>query len=131
MVIPALIGILITPFYLGLLTTSYPILVTAFTIQGFFVGSIYGQNPSYLSERFPTEVRATAAGFCYHIGSVFGGVCGPLLGIWAAAAGGFSIPMLITTIVALLVFSVAVLMGPETKGTVLVSDIQLAGAGGD
>jgi hypothetical protein len=29
-------------------------------------GSIYGQMPSYLCERFPTEVRATASGFIYH-----------------------------------------------------------------
>jgi MFS transporter, SHS family, lactate transporter len=129
MVIPALIGILITPFYLGLLTTNYAILVAAFTVQGFFVGSIYGQNPSYLSERFPTEVRATAAGFCYHVGSVFGGLCGPLLGMWAAAVGGFSMPMLFTTIIALVVFAVAVLMGPETKGQAMISDVQLAPAG--
>jgi hypothetical protein len=26
-----------------------------------FVGSIHGQNPACLSERFPTDVRATAA----------------------------------------------------------------------
>ena len=125
MIIPALIGIAVTPFYLGFLTTDYTILVVAFTIQGFFVGSIYGQNPSYLNERFPTEVRATAAGFCYHQGAIWGGLCGPLLGMWAASAGGFAIPMLITTIVALLVFAVSLLMGPETKGQVMISDIQL------
>ena len=125
MIIPALIGILITPFYLGFFTTSYPILVLTFTIQGFFVGSIYGQNPAYLNERFPTEVRATAAGFCYHQGAIWGGLCGPLLGAWAASAGGFAIPMLITTIVALLVFALALLLGPETKGKVLLSDLEL------
>ena len=131
MIIPAMIGILVTPFYLGFFTTSYPILVTAFTIQGFFVGSIYGQNPAYLNERFPTEVRATAAGFCYHQGAIWGGLCGPLLGMWAANVGGFTIPMLITTVVALLIFAFALLLGPETKGVVMVSEIQLAGAGDD
>src|SRR5215469_303296 len=131
MIIPAMIGILITPFYLGFFTTSYAILVTAFTIQGFFVGAIYGQNPSYLNERFPTEVRATAAGLCYHQGAIWGGLCGPLLGMWAANVGGFAIPMLVTTIAALLVFVGSLLLGPETKGQVMVSDIQLAGAGDD
>jgi SHS family lactate transporter-like MFS transporter len=43
---------------------------------------------------------------------------------------GFAIPMLITTIVALLVFVGSVLLGPETKGKVLVGDIELA-AGDD
>ena len=131
MIIPAGIGLLVTPFYLGFFTTSYPILVTAFTIQGLFVGAIYGQNPAYLNERFPTEVRATAAGFCYHQGAIWGGLCGPLLGAWAITAGGFAIPMLLTTIGALAVFVIALLMGPETKGQVMISDIQLVGAGDD
>src|SRR5581483_8546941 len=131
MVIPALIGILITPFYLGFFTKDYTILVIAFTIQGLFVGSIYCQNPSYLNERFPTEVRATASGFCSHQGAIWGGVCGPVLGAWAAGMPlGFAIPMLVTTIVALLVFAGSLLLGPETKGKVLVGDIELA-AGGD
>jgi SHS family lactate transporter-like MFS transporter len=131
MIIPAIIGLFVTPFYLGFFTTSYPILVTAFTIQGLFVGAIYGQNPSYLNERFPTEVRATAAGFCYHQGAIWGGLCGPILGAWAITAGGFAVPMMITTIGALSIFVLALLAGPETKGQVMVSDIQLAGAGDD
>ena len=103
-------------------------MVTAFTIQGLFVGAIYGQNPSYLNERFPTEVRATAAGFCYHQGAIWGGLCGPLLGAWAGSAGGFAIPMLLTTFGALIVFVLALLMGPETKGQVMISDLTLADA---
>jgi MFS transporter, SHS family, lactate transporter len=101
--------------------------VLAFTIQGFFVGSIYGQNPSYPNERFANEVRATACGFCYHQGAIWGGLCGPLLGTWAATRTlGFAIPMLITTIVALLVFVLALLAGPETKGKVLVADLSVS-----
>ncbi len=133
MIIPAVIGAFITPFYLGFFTTSYSILVTAFTIQGLFVGAIYGQNPSYLNERFPTEVRATAAGFCYHQGAIWGGLCGPILGAWALSAGGFAVPMLFTTFGALTIFVIALLMGPETKGKVLISDLELvdAAAGDD
>src|SRR5262249_3466201 len=59
MIIPAIVGIAIAPFYL--FTSDYVITVAAFGLQGFFFGGMYGQNPSYLSERFPTEVRATAA----------------------------------------------------------------------
>jgi SHS family lactate transporter-like MFS transporter len=76
-------------------------------------------------------VRATAAGFCYHQGAIWGGLCGPVLGAWAANAGGFTVPMMITTVIALGVFVAALLMGPETKGQVMISDIQLAGAGDD
>ncbi|MGH7042582.1 MAG: MFS transporter [Acetobacteraceae bacterium] len=124
MIIPALLGVLVTPFYL--FPSSYAMLVTTFTLQGFFLGAIYGQNPSYLSERFPTEVRATAVGFCYHQGAVWAGLAGPLVTAWAATqASGFVMPMLYTTLGAVLVFVVALLAGPETKGKILVSDLTL------
>jgi MFS transporter, SHS family, lactate transporter len=124
MIIPALLGVLITPFYL--FPTSYAMLVVAFTFQGFFLGAIYGQNPAYLSERFPTEVRATAAGFCYHQGAVWAGFAGPLLTAWAVTqSSGFVMPMLYTTLGAVAVFVIALLLGPETKGKVLVSDLTL------
>jgi len=61
-------------------------------------------------------VRATAAGFCYHQGAIWGWLAGPLLGTWAATAGGFAVPMLVTTIASLIVFVIALLAGPETKG---------------
>ena len=48
-------------------------IAVGFVLQGFFGAAIYGQNPAYLSERFPTEVRATASAFCYHQGAIFGG----------------------------------------------------------
>ncbi len=124
MIIPALLGVAITPFYL--FPSSYTMLVATFTLQGFFLGAIYGQNPAYLSERFPTEVRATAAGFCYHQGAVWAGFAGPLLTAWAATqSSGFAMPMLYTTFGAAAVFIVALLLGPETKGKVLVSDLTL------
>ncbi len=44
--------------------------------KGACAGAIYGQNPSYLTERFPTEVRATASAFCYHQGAVWAGLVG-------------------------------------------------------
>lgn len=128
MIIPAILGMLITPFYL--LTADYPMIVAMFTIQGLFLGAIYGQNPSYLSERFPTEVRATASGFCYHQGAIWAGFAGPLLTAWAASqASGFVMPMLITTICACLVFIGSLLLGPETKGIALHSELVIPEAG--
>ena len=71
-------------------------------------------------------MRATAAGFCYHQGAIWGGLVGPLLAAWAAAMpNGFTLPMLLITTVFLLIFVVALLLGPETKGKILVSDIEL------
>jgi SHS family lactate transporter-like MFS transporter len=122
MILPAAIGMLVTPFYL--LSGNYTVIVTAFALQGAFLGAIYGQNPSYLSERFPTEVRATAAGFCYHQGAIWAGFAGPLLTAWAAGeAYGFAIPMLATTSIACIIFIVSLLFGPETKGVQLIAEL--------
>jgi SHS family lactate transporter-like MFS transporter len=124
MIIPAAIGALVTPFYL--MFDSYALVSGAFILQGAFLGAIYGQNPSYLSERFPTEVRATASGFCYHQGAIWAGFTGPVLTYFAATQPlGFTIPMLVTTTGAAIVFVLTLLYSPETKGKVLVSEITL------
>jgi MFS transporter, SHS family, lactate transporter len=122
MIIPALIALLITPSYL--LTGDYLTLAIGFSVQGLFGGAIYGQNPSYLSERFPTEVRATAAGFCYHQGAIFGGLVAPVLTYVAVNYNvGFGVAMMVGTTVGLISFIIAVLLGPETKGHVFESDV--------
>jgi MFS transporter, SHS family, lactate transporter len=124
MIIPAAIGVFITPLYL--FTTEYAVIAGAFIVQGAFLGAIYGQNPAYLSERFPTEVRATASGFCYHQGAIWAGFTAPVLAKLAEGQPlGFVVPMMIATTGAAIVFIIALLMGPETKGKVLVSDLTL------
>ena len=78
MILPAILAIPVTPLYL--LTNDYTMIVIFFALQGCFgAGGIYGQNASYMTERFPTEVRATASGFCYHQGAIFGGLMGPIM----------------------------------------------------
>jgi SHS family lactate transporter-like MFS transporter len=125
LMITALVTIPIAPLYL--LTTDYTMIVVFFTLQGFFGGGgMHTQWPHYLSERFPTEVRATATGFCYHQGAIFGGLVGPVLTYFATDwRMGFAIPMMIGTIVAACSVALAMLFSPETRGRELVSDIQL------
>jgi SHS family lactate transporter-like MFS transporter len=127
MIIPAVLGFCITPVYL--LTTDYMTIVIAFTLQGACAGAIYGQNPSYLSERFPTEVRATAAAFCYHQGAIFAGLVAPVLTYIAVNMDfGFARPMLVLTSGALISFVISLLLGPETKGKVLIADLEIVPA---
>jgi MFS transporter, SHS family, lactate transporter len=126
LILPAAIGILIAPAYL--LTANYTMVVVFFAIQGFFAGGgMFAQNPTYLAERFPTEVRATAGGFCYHQGAIFGGLVAPILTYLAVNMHlGFAIPMLIGTTAGAASFIVALLFSPETRGTELVADVVLA-----
>ncbi|MBV9758685.1 MAG: hypothetical protein JO047_16700, partial [Alphaproteobacteria bacterium] len=75
-------------------------------------------------ERFPTEVRATAGAFCYHQGAIFGGFVAPVLTYFAVHLNlGFGVPMLIGTVVGGISFVLALLVGPETKGKILVPDL--------
>jgi SHS family lactate transporter-like MFS transporter len=122
MIIPAVIGIFVAPLYL--LTDDLNWIAGGFILQGLFAGAIYGQNPSYLTERFPTEVRATASAFCYHQGAIFGGFVAPILTYFAVHLHlGFGIPMLIGTVLGGVSFVAALLVGPETKGKVLTPDL--------
>ncbi|MGH7031965.1 MAG: MFS transporter, partial [Stellaceae bacterium] len=126
LILPAIFGILCAPLYL--MTTSYTMIVIFFAIQGFFAGGgMYTQNPTYLAERFPTEVRATASGFCYHQGAIFGGLTVPVLTYLAATWNtGFATPMLIGTVFGAVMFIIALLFSPETRGRQLSAEVVLA-----
>ncbi|PPQ31054.1 MFS transporter [Rhodopila globiformis] len=122
-IIPALLTIPITPLYL--FTGDYALIVTFFTLQGAFGGGgMHVLYPAYLSERFPTEVRATATGFTYHQGAIFGGLVAPIITYFAINWHiGFAIPMLIGTILGAVSTAAAVLLGPETRGTVFSAEL--------
>ncbi len=127
MIIPAILGFGLTPIYL--LTADYSTIVVAFTLQGACAGAIYGQNPSYLTERFPTEVRATAAAFCYHQGAIWAGLVAPIITYLATEKGmGFATPMMIFTSIGLVSFVISLLLGPETLGKNMVADLEIVAA---
>jgi MFS transporter, SHS family, lactate transporter len=124
--IPAALGV--PSAFLYLMTNDYTLIVIGFALQGMFAcGGMHVQYPAYLSERFPTEVRATAVAFCFHQGAIWGGSISPLL-VWYATANQISLsgPILVTTVVGLAIFLVAVLLSPETKGKVLVAELTVA-----
>ena len=125
MIIPSALAIFVTPVYL--LTTDYALIVAAFVLQGALGGAIYSQLPSYLCERFPTEVRATASAFCYHQGAIWGGLVAPVVTYFAISYNlGFAIPMLIGTVLGAVSVIISLLLSPETKGKVLVADLVVA-----
>jgi len=125
MIIPAAIAVPIAPIYL--LTSDFTWISIGYILQGAFGGALYSQLPSYLSERFPTEVRATAAGFCYHQGAIWGGFVPVVLAFCAEYFHlGLVIPMLVGTVVAAFSVVIALLLSPETKGKELVADLVVA-----
>jgi SHS family lactate transporter-like MFS transporter len=125
MIIPAALAVPCAPLYL--MTTDVMWISAGFLLQGAFGGALYSQLPSYLSERFPTEVRATAAGFCYHQGAIFGGFVPPVLTYCVVTYNiSFAIPMLVATLVAATSVVISLLLSPETKGKELVADLVIA-----
>ncbi len=122
--IPAILGIAVTPIYLY--TTDPTWVVGGFILQGLFLGSIYGQNPSYLCERFPTEVRATASGFVYHQGAIWGGLIAPILSYFANEMHmGYALPMMVSTMGFSVLVILFVLLGPETKGKEMSAELEV------
>ena len=125
-IVPALIGLPLVPLYL--FTQDYTMIVVFFGLQGWFAGGgIWSQAPAYLAERFPTEVRATASGFCFHQGAIWGGFASPVVTYFAINWHlGFAIPMAIGTIGGLISVLLALSVSPETRGKELVADVVLA-----
>jgi SHS family lactate transporter-like MFS transporter len=125
MIIPAAIAVPLAPVYL--LQTNFTWIAVGFIVQGAFGGALYSQLPSYLSERFPTEVRATASAFCYHQGAIFGGFVPLVLTFFAEHFHlGLVIPMLVGTVAAAVSVVIALLVSPETKGKVLEAQLSIA-----
>jgi len=61
-------------------------------------------------------VRATASGFVYHQGAIWGGLIAPVLTYLAVQMNmGFAMPMMMSTIFFLVIVVISVLLGPETK----------------
>src|SRR5215468_1736185 len=85
LMIPCAISILFVPIYLR--TTDPTWFLLTFMLFICFVGGKDALNPGWLSERFPTEVRATAAGFVYHQGAIWGAAVAPTLTYYAVNQG--------------------------------------------
>ena len=126
MIIPAAIAIPVAPLYL--FTTDFAWLALGFAVQGAFGGALASQFPSYLSERFPTEVRATATAFCSQQASFFGGllVAPVLTQLQTSYNLGAATSMFLGTCAGVLSLIVVLLLSPETKGKVLVAELSVA-----
>jgi MFS family permease len=73
------------------------------------------------------EVRAAASAFCYHIGAIFGGAVPPLITLLAGYHHmGLAMAMLAGIVVGAISYCLALLAGPETKGTRFKADLTVA-----
>jgi MFS family permease len=68
---------------------SYATVLTLLPILGFFSKGLFGGFPLYLPELFPTNLRATGAGFCYNAGRIVASGSPFITGTLIATFGSF------------------------------------------
>jgi SHS family lactate transporter-like MFS transporter len=125
MIIPGLLGIPVAFSYM--LSNHYWVIVIGYVVLAGLNGGAGSLIPSYMAERFPTEVRATASAFCYHFGTIFGGLVPPVITYFAVNYNvNFAIPMLIGLTIGSVSWCLALFLSPETKGKDISPDLVLA-----
>ena len=117
----ALLGIIVSPLYV--LSSSPALLMAGAFLVGLGAHGMWGAFPSYLTERFPAEVRGAGAGFCYHCGALVGSFTSS--GIGYLRDSGIPLPNAMAMSIAASGMAVAVLiwLGPETRGRTWNSSI--------
>ena len=110
-----LVGVLSIPLFV--LTTNGTALWIGALAMGFFGAGNFGVVPGYLTERFPTIVRAAGAGFAYHFGAGVASFTPAFVG--ALQDRGLALPIAMSACIALsgAVLIVLLWLGPETRGT--------------
>jgi len=110
-----LLAILVIPPFV--LTNNSLVLWCGALAMGFFGGGNFGVVPGYLTERFPTIVRAAGAGFAYHFGAAIGSFTPTLVGSLQDRGLALAIGMSICIAGSGLLLIALIWLGPETRGT--------------
>jgi MFS transporter, SHS family, lactate transporter len=110
----AALGVVVSPLYL--LSADTSVLLLGALLVGFGAHGMWGAFPSYITERFPSDVRGAGAGFCYHAGALVGSVTSFAIG--HLVDSGWTLPEAMTISIALsgLAVSILIWLGPETRG---------------
>jgi SHS family lactate transporter-like MFS transporter len=113
----ALVGIAASPLYL--MVREPALLLVGAAAVGFGAHGMWGAFPSYLSERFPSDVRGAGAGFCYHAGSLVGSVTPSVIGYMSVHGLPLATAMTLAIAVSGLALAVLIWLGPETRDRTL------------
>jgi MFS family permease len=102
---------------LYVLSTQHPTyLLLGALLMGFCGIGAWGMAPSYLTERFPTAVRAVGPGFSYHAGAFVGSLTPLFIGRMQDHHVALSHAMFGCIAVAGLLIASSIWLGPETRG---------------
>ena len=109
----AALGVVVSPLYL--MSADTGVLLTGALLVGFGAHGMWGAFPSYITERFPSEVRGAGAGFCYHACALVGSFASYAIGHLVDT--GWTLPAAMTASIAVSGLAVALMiwLGPETR----------------
>lgn len=89
-------------------------------LMGAMGAGIWGMAPSYLTERFPTEVRGVGPGLSYHVGAAVGSLTPFVVGQLQDTGMTLTGAMRLCIVASGLTVAVMIWMGPETRGRAFV-----------
>lgn len=111
------VSFLFAPYWMGAVP-SLGYMIPVAILQGAFCSSGYAVVFAWLSERYPTEVRATGSTGTYNGGQLIGGwattIMAALVGV-AVTAHSWAVAMVVSALCGYAVSIVFALFGPETK----------------
>src|SRR5262245_20814797 len=113
--IATLIGVLSLPLYV--FSENPALLIVGALAMGFFGAGNFGVVPGYLTERFPTIVRAVGAGFAYHVGAGLGSSTPFIVGMMQDRGYALSTAMAACIAGSGALVILMLWLGPETRGT--------------
>lgn len=110
----ALIGVLSVPLFLA--GGNPGLLWLGAFLMGAMGAGIWGMAPSYLTERFPTEVRGVGPGLAYHVGAAIGSLTPLVVGQFQDTGMTLTGAMGLCIVASGLVVAGMIWIGPETRG---------------
>ena len=114
-----LVGISALPIFA--FPVSTPWMLSGAAIMGAFATGNFGVMPGYLSERFPTAVRAGGAGFAYHVGAALASGAPSLVGAMVDRGVPLERAMSWCIVISGAAVIGAMWLGPETRGRTLTA----------
>lgn len=110
----AALGVVVSPLYL--MSGHTTLLLVGAMAVGFGAHGMWGAFPSYITERFPSDVRGAGAGFCYHAGALAGSFTSFAIGRMVDSGWPLASAMTAAISVSGLAVSAIIWLGPETRG---------------
>ena len=110
----AVMGVASVPLFLA--SDSGGLLWPGAFLMGAMGAGIWGMAPSYLTERFPTEVRGVGPGLSYHVGAAVGSLTPFVVGQLQDTGMTLTAAMRLCIVASGLTVAVMIWMGPETRG---------------